>query len=108
MLFSVAALAVLVARSVYFSGISKTDEDSYPLYDFTSSGLTHVNQSYASVWNPHRIAGLYVSLNFGLVEIDWNAERAPLITLKVVGTDGMLAFEYRISLDNLKADGGTA
>jgi alkaline phosphatase D len=108
MLFSVTALAVLVACSVHFSEISKTDEGPYPLYDFTSSGLTHINQSYASVRNPHRIAGPYVGLNFGLVEIDWNAEPAPLITLKVVGIDDVSAFEYRISLDDLKADGGTA
>ncbi len=90
------------------SGVISPRGARRPLYGFTSSSLTHIDQSYANVRNHHRIAGPYVDLNFGLVEIDWNAEPPPLITLKVVGIDGMLAFEYRISLDALKADGDTA
>jgi hypothetical protein len=65
-------------------------------------------QSYAGVRNPHRIAGPFVDLNFGLVEIDWNSDPSPLITLRVVGIDGASAFEYWISLDGLKVDGDTA
>ena len=98
---------ILLSDNVHFAEISRTDEGPYQTFDFTSSGLTHVNETYANVPDPLRIGEPYVDLNFELVEIDWNAELAPPIILTVVGIDGVPAFEYRIPLDNLKADGGT-
>ncbi len=47
--------------------------DCYPIFDFTSSGLTHYTSSpYAST---NRIKGSgapYAGLNFGQIDIDWN------------------------------------
>lgn len=64
------------------------------LVEFTSSGMTHVNEVYATAPNRHRVAGPYVDHQFGLVEIEW--ERKPIITLKAVGVDGAVAFSYRV------------
>ncbi|MCP4898463.1 MAG: alkaline phosphatase family protein [bacterium] len=99
---------ILLSGNVHFAEISETDEGPYPLIDFTSSGLTHVNQEYPKAPNPCRVAGPYVDLNFGMIEIDWNAEPETLVTLKAVGIDGVSALKHRISLDSLKADGGTS
>ena len=36
--------------------ISRTDEGPYPLYDFTSSGLTNSNKDWAAAVNNHRVS----------------------------------------------------
>jgi len=93
---------ILLSGNVHFAELSATDEGPYPLYDFTSSGLTHVNEDYANAPNSFRIAGPYVDLNFGLVEIDWQTQPAPQITLKTMGIDGRVAFRHQIKSDVLK------
>jgi hypothetical protein len=49
------------------------------------------------------VAGPFVALNFGLVEIDWEATPSPLITMKVIGVDGGLAVGQAVSLAALRA-----
>jgi alkaline phosphatase D len=93
---------ILLSGNVHFAELSKTNEGPYPLYDFTSSGLTHVNEVYGKAPNSFRVAGPYIDLNFGLVEIDWQAQRAPQISLKVLGLDRAVAFEYHIDASVLK------
>ncbi|WPP49602.1 alkaline phosphatase D family protein [Catalinimonas niigatensis] len=44
----------------------------YPVYDITSSGLTHVYED-ADEDNRHREGDLVAQLNFGIIEIDWQA-----------------------------------
>jgi alkaline phosphatase D len=92
---------ILLSGNVHFAELSKTDEGPYPLYDFTSSGMTHVNETYGKAPNSFGIAGPYIDLNFGLVEIDWQAQPAPEVTLKALGLDGVAAFEHKIFLPDL-------
>jgi hypothetical protein len=73
----------------------------YPLYDFTSSGLTLVAARYAAAPNRHRVAGLFVDHNFGLVEIDWSTRPHPAIKLKAVGADGRAGLEHAVALEAL-------
>ena len=42
-----------------------------PIYEITSSGLTHFNQSQQNESNKFRVGSLYAGLNFGTAEIDW-------------------------------------
>jgi len=95
---------VLLSGNVHFAELSKTDDGPYPLYDFTSSGLTHVNEEYPKAPNRYRAAGPFVDLNFGLVEIDWDAKPSPLVTMRVVGVDGRTAFEEAVTMDVLKPE----
>ena len=44
----------------------------YPLYDITSSSLTHSWTSFSGEVNRHRIGEVFNQNNFGLLEIDWN------------------------------------
>jgi alkaline phosphatase D len=90
---------IFLSGNVHFAEISKTDEGPYPLYDFTSSGLTHINESYAKAVNSYRVNKPFVDLNFGVVEIDWDNKA---IHLKAVGIDGKPAFKYRIKFEELK------
>lgn len=89
---------ILLSGNVHFSEISRQDALGYPLYDFTSSGMTHVNETYARKRNGKRIAGPYVDLNTGLVEINWVAGDSPLIHLKTIRLDGSIAFQHDLSL----------
>ena len=83
-----------------------SDESAYPFYEFTGSGLTHVNEEYPQAPNDYRVAGPYVDLNFGLVEIDWDADPTAVIAFRVLGLDGESALEHRVSLADLRARGG--
>lgn len=92
---------VLLTGNVHFSELSRTNEGPYPLYDFTASGLTHVNEKYSQVANEYRVAGPFVDLNFGLVKIDWEAAPSPLIILGILDVDSRNQLEHRITLREL-------
>ncbi len=56
---------------------------SYPLYDFTSSGLTHIRSGTSEV-NKLRVGDMIVKKNFGLLKIRWEGER-PVVSMQVRG-----------------------
>lgn len=91
-----AAGVLLLSGNVHFSEVSLIDQGSGPLVDFTASGLTHVNKVYPAFTNPYRVAGPYVEPNFGLIDIDWQAQGGVAVTLSSVGLDGIKAFEYEL------------
>lgn len=58
----------------------------YPLYDITSSGLTHSYEKSKEI-NPYRIGDLVVNTNFGLLHFDWK-EDSVTINCQIKGTNG--------------------
>jgi alkaline phosphatase D len=96
---------ILLSGNVHFAEISKIQNQAYPLLDFTSSGLTHINEVYANAANNYRVAGPMSELNFGLVEIDWSGKPSAQITLKAIDVDGSIDFTHQISLGELQAAG---
>jgi alkaline phosphatase D len=58
----------------------------YPVYDVTSSGLTHTSPRRTEA-NRHRTGPLVFDLNYGLVVADWQAQ---VVRLQVRGEDGLL------------------
>ncbi len=95
---------ILLSGNVHYSEISKTDEGPYPLYDFTSSGLTHTNPAYAELRNKWRVAGPYTEFNFGLVDIKWDAPDSPLVILRAFGLQGTEAIRSQVPLSRLQLD----
>jgi alkaline phosphatase D len=93
---------IVLSGDVHFSEISRTDEGPYPLYDFTSSPLAAPSVGNEHFVNSFRISPTYAEVNYGLVEIDWQAQPVPLVTLKVIGLDGNSVFEQQIGLDKLQ------
>jgi alkaline phosphatase D len=93
---------LLLSGNVHFAELSVWNDGSYPLYDLTSSGMTHVNPTYAAAANRHRVAGPFVERNFGLLEIDWEAKPWPMLTLRALGEDGRAGFSHTISLGDLQ------
>ncbi len=94
---------ILLSGNVHFAEISKVETKTYPLFEFTSSGLTHNNHKYPKAKNSYRVTGPYDRLNFGLIEIDWNKMPSPLITFKAIGINGTVAFKHKISLESLQS-----
>ncbi|WKN42047.1 alkaline phosphatase D family protein [Tunicatimonas pelagia] len=74
---------VLLSGDRHIGEISrlKLPEMPYPLYDITSSGMTHVYED-ADEENRHRVSDLVTKLNYGLIQIDWNTNQ---VTYQVKG-----------------------
>lgn len=60
----------------------------YPLYEFTSSGLTHI-RSGTEEPNKYRIGDLIVKRNFGILKIHWVNNR-PVVTMQIRGVQNEL------------------
>lgn len=64
---------ILLSGDRHIGEVSKLDIEGmdYPLYEFTSSGLTHAYTGFTSEKNRHRIGEVASDLNFGVLQIDW-------------------------------------
>ena len=67
-----------------------------PLYDFTSSGLTHTWPEKWIETNPYRIGDLIIQKNFGLIKIDWH-KKDFMVTLQIRGKDDQVFQEEVIT-----------
>jgi alkaline phosphatase D len=76
----------------------------YPMYDLTSSGLNSaIGRVFKDNPNRHRIGQVHPDDNFGLVQIDWQAEPVE-VTLRGLSATGQPLLEKTIALTEL-ADG---
>ncbi|MEJ8801210.1 alkaline phosphatase D family protein [Pontibacter sp. H249] len=68
---------ILLSGDRHIAEISKTNLPgmSYPLYEVTSSGLTHVYSGAAEEPNKYRIGRLIKQLNFGVLNFNWNVKQ---------------------------------
>jgi alkaline phosphatase D len=89
---------ILLSGDRHFAEISRMEEPSvgYPLYDITSSGLTHSWRHPPPEPNRHRVGERWTELNFGLVVVEWSA--SPVITLQVRDRDNIVRLEQRLEL----------
>ena len=91
---------IFLSGDVHYSEISKLNSPGmYPIYDFTSSGIT-------STWhfatpNKNRIEGPVMDNHFGLVTIDWTLAN-PMITFEVIDVTGNRRFDYAVPLSTLR------
>jgi len=61
---------------------------TYPLYDFTSSGMTHI-RSGAEEANRFRVGDMILKKNFGVLKITWNGDR-PVVSMQTRGLQNEL------------------
>jgi alkaline phosphatase D len=61
----------------------------YPIYDFTSSGLTHTWQAARDEKNQYRVGQLIVEKNYGVIRINWN-NVLPTLQLELCGKENQL------------------
>jgi alkaline phosphatase D len=76
----------------------------YPLYDLTSSGLTHTWSSLRREANRHRVGELVVALNYGTIDVDWDAAD-PRILMRVLDEKNVVRIEQAVLLSTLSGFG---
>ena len=64
---------------------------SYPLIDFTSSGLTHVYTSFSGEENPFVKGDVVKDINFGLLKFDFENNK---VIMEIRGKENKLLQEY--------------
>ncbi len=69
----------------------------YPLYDITSSGLTHTWTEAWSERNRHRVGELIMQKNFGLLEAVWD-KPSPRIRVMIYGNDNAVYLQHEFRL----------
>ena len=90
---------LFISGDVHYSEISKLDTTFYPLYDFTSSGLS-------STWhfatpNKNRIEGPIMENHFGLINIFWEQNNTN-IKMETWDVNDNQRIEYTIPLNSLQ------
>lgn len=64
---------------------------TYPLIDFTSSGLTHSYTSFKSEPNPYRISDVIADKNFGILHFDFDKNE---VKMEIRGENNLLLASY--------------
>lgn len=67
---------------------------TYPLYDFTSSGMTHIRSGTEEA-NRFRVGDMILKKNFGVLKITWNGDR-PVVSMQTRGLQNELFQEMVI------------
>lgn len=91
---------LFISGDTHWAEISRqTAGAPYPLYDFTSSGLTETWHNMSP--NAYRLPGcMYTKANFGIIEIDWQVPD-PQIVLQARNVEGKPVFEKSLLLSQL-------
>ncbi len=87
---------IILSGNVHFAEVSRTPDGA--VTEFTSSGLTHINQLYGKAPNKSRVAGPYIDLNWGLLDIEWS--NGVSVSLSIVGADGTEQVRYAVGIES--------
>jgi alkaline phosphatase D len=89
-----------ISGDVHYADLNvRTPENLYPMYDFTSSGLTHIEDApYAS---KYRGFEPFRDLNFGLIRINWDVTPVS-INVETCNKAGEVVRNKEIYLNELK------
>ncbi|WP_413776676.1 alkaline phosphatase D family protein [Haliscomenobacter sp.] len=85
---------MLISGDRHISEVSRMELPGldYPLYDFTSSGLTHAYAGNTNEPNRFRVSPLVNQRSFGVLRIDWSAA-TPKITMEARGLNNLEFFK---------------
>jgi len=106
---------ILLSGDVHFSTLLWTTctDLGYPLFEFTSSGLTHsIGKTFPGITSSIFVDILqktdfkfkdfqYIFKNFGILDFDWENKPSPKISLKSYNQNSTLIFEHSITADEL-------
>ncbi len=88
---------VLISGDRHIAEFSKyqIEDLDYPVYELTSSGLTHTWSKPGSEKNQHRSGELIIKRNFGLLHIDWQSGQ-PILTAEIKGLNNESFLKQRL------------
>lgn len=83
---------ILLSGDRHIAEVSRFDLEGldYPLYEITSSGITHTWHEVREEDNRYRQGELIIRRNFGLLRIDWRNEDAPKVITEIRGLGNKL------------------
>lgn len=90
---------------MHFAEVSRSDEGPYPLYDFTSSGLTNTNKSWSQAVNSCRVGEAFAKPNFGLVRTEWD-RNDPFVHLEAYNAGDRRVLHQEVPLSQLQLSDG--
>lgn len=90
---------VAISGDVHFAELSKKDIGGYPLYDLTSSGITHTHPAWAAANNSFRIGQPFDQRNAGVIDIDWSNKS---LTLGVLDRQSKLVLQHKVNFSELE------
>ncbi|MEX0314508.1 MAG: alkaline phosphatase D family protein [Allomuricauda sp.] len=90
---------LFISGDVHYSEISKLDTSFYPIFDFTSSGLSST-WKYATP-NKNRIEGPIMDNHFGLITITWERDNT-IIKMETWDVTDNQRIEYTVPLKSLQ------
>lgn len=92
------AHTIIISGDRHIAELSKIDVPGWssPLYDFTSSGLTHSWDRAVPEMNQDRVGVMIYERNFGVIDIIWNNGK-PVLTGRAIGQDGKNLFEHSLN-----------
>ena len=95
---------VFLSGDRHIAEISRLDADviGYPLYDVTSSGMTHSWSRFPGEPNRHRLGVVFPELNYGLLQVDWAAD-PPMVDLQIRDRHNAIRLRQRVTLSLLAA-----
>ena len=89
---------VFVSGDLHYAELSKLKRpNSYPIYDLTTSGLTHGHSCAGE--NVNRIYGAYMQANFGLFTIDWSKNT---LLMEIKNEKGETKIQHTLPFSELK------
>ncbi len=92
---------VMISGDVHYTELSKVMLGDYPLYDLTSSGMSHANTRWAKAPNSFRVGQSHGEINAGLIEIDWAKQS---LTLNAINGEGSKLIEHPLEFTALEFD----
>ncbi|MFM1977407.1 MAG: hypothetical protein RL145_2253, partial [Pseudomonadota bacterium] len=92
---------ICLSGDTHYGEISRLDANvPYPLWDFTSSGLTEVWHVLPP--NALRVGEAYRARNFGLIDIAWNKVGGPKLRVDIRGEQGQVALSQSLDVASLR------
>jgi alkaline phosphatase D len=92
---------ICLSGDTHYAEVSRLDTNvPYPIWDFTSSGLTEVWPVLPP--NALRIGDVYRQRNFGLITLDWAKRPMPGLTVEIRGEKGQVAISQSLSVADLQ------
>ncbi len=92
-----AAKTILLSGDRHIAEISKIKlkEWNEPIFEITSSGLTHSYEAAGAEVNKHRVGALTGKKNFGLLLVDWTKD-IPQIQVEIRGIENELIIQEKL------------
>lgn len=89
---------IILSGDRHIAEVSRFDLEglNYPLYEITSSGITHTWHEEREEENRYRQGDLIIRKNFGLLRIDWSAKGKPKVITEIRGLGNELFLQERL------------